>query len=144
MSKTPSHLWIVGGLSLLWNLGGVVDYVMTRYQYEPYLATTGVPIDVMLGWIDSFPLWASAAWALGVWAAFAGSILLLMRKRYAVHAFAASLLGIFIAAAGQHFVVRTPAEMQGVGSVIFSTAIMVIGAALYFYARRMDEKGVLA
>ena len=36
--RTPVHLWIVGGLSLLWNLVGVWDYTATKLRFEFYLS----------------------------------------------------------------------------------------------------------
>jgi hypothetical protein len=36
-ASTPRHLWVVGVLSLLWNLFGAMDYVMTQTQNEAYM-----------------------------------------------------------------------------------------------------------
>ena len=36
--KAPVHLWIVGGLSLLWNAFGAFDYLMTQLQVEAYMS----------------------------------------------------------------------------------------------------------
>src|SRR3546814_17451825 len=36
--KTPWHLWVVGGLSLLWNAIGAFDYTMTKMDNAAYLA----------------------------------------------------------------------------------------------------------
>ena len=47
----------------------------------------------MLAWIDAFPIWAQFGWGLGVWGGLAGSVLLLLRSRWAVWAFGLSLLG---------------------------------------------------
>ena len=64
-----------------------LDYTMTRLRNLDYLSSAGDP-QVLLAWIDGFPLWAQAAWALGVWGSVAGSLLLLLRSRHAVLAFA--------------------------------------------------------
>ncbi len=91
-TKTPVHLWIVGGLSLLWNCFGGYDYVMTQTSNAAYLAKCSTP--EQRAFFDSFPLWMEATWALGVWGALAGSVLLLLRSRHAVTAFAVSLAGL--------------------------------------------------
>jgi hypothetical protein len=39
------------------------------------------------------PAWMTGVWAIGVWGALAGSVLLLLRSKWAVHVFAASLAG---------------------------------------------------
>lgn len=36
--KTPWHLWVVGGLSLLWNLFPAVDFTLTNMQNEFWLS----------------------------------------------------------------------------------------------------------
>ena len=57
----PTHLWIVGGLSLLRNALGAFDYVMTPMQVEAYMSafTAG-----QLRYFYSFPAWVDAAWAV--------------------------------------------------------------------------------
>src|SRR5437016_2648162 len=94
-ARTPAHLWIVGILSLLWSGFGCYDYLMTRMRNLDYLASSmpGVDPHAALAWIDGFPLYAQIGWGLGVWGGLAGSVLLLLRSRYAVWGFALSLLG---------------------------------------------------
>jgi hypothetical protein len=35
--KTPIHLWIIGGVTLLWNAMGAMDYVMAKMQVAAYI-----------------------------------------------------------------------------------------------------------
>ena len=142
-AKTPAHLWIVGIVSLLWNLGGAYDYTMSQMRNEEYLAMAGIPVADMLAWIDAFPLWAKAGWALGVWGALAGSVLLLMRSRHAVMAFAVSLVGIALSSIAQFAIVEMPEALKGQSSTLFSAAIILIAIALFFYARSMAAKNIL-
>ena len=67
----PKHFWIVAILSLIWNAFGAFDYLMTNMRNGAYLAN--FPPE-MITLIDEFPVWVIAAWAVGVWAALAGSI----------------------------------------------------------------------
>ncbi|MEA3079448.1 MAG: hypothetical protein QOF05_856, partial [Sphingomonadales bacterium] len=89
-ARTPVHLWIVGVLSLLWNCFGCYDYLMTNLKNQAYLAQFTAD---QLAYFDSLPAWLTAFWALGVWVGLAGSILLLIRHRYAVWLFALSVIG---------------------------------------------------
>src|SRR5215207_1093491 len=96
-AKAPAHLWIVGALALLWNGFGAYDYLMTRTKGADYVETmmpgTG---DAVVSYINSFPIWVSFGWGLGVWMGVAGAILLLMRNRLAVIAFGLSLAGAIL------------------------------------------------
>jgi len=52
--KAPVHLWIVGILALLWNLIGVVDYVMSRSRNDEYFRAVMPSLDpaVIYAYID--------------------------------------------------------------------------------------------
>jgi len=143
--RTPVHLWIVGVLALLWNAIGAFDYLMTRMRNTDYLASMMPTVDpnAMLAWIDGFPIWASFGWGLGVWGGVAGSILLLMRSRWAVPVFAASLLGAVMGLGYQ--IVAAPPLAGAEGVVNDAMPYVIIGVALaqLLYARAMKAKGVL-
>ena len=87
-ARTPAHLWIVGALSLLWNGFGAYDYLMTRLHNMDYLASMGGNPQQMLDYVEGLPMYAQVGWGLGVWGSLLGSVLLLMRSRYSVLAFA--------------------------------------------------------
>ncbi len=83
-TKAPLHLWIVGVLAVLWNAIGAFDYSATQLRIEAYMSAF---TPEQLEYFYSFPAWAVAAWAFGVWGALLGSIALLLRKAWAVWAF---------------------------------------------------------
>lgn len=139
--KTPWHLWVVGVISLLWNAIGAWDYTQTRLRNMDYLESMGFNEEAM-AYIDSFPLWADIAWALGVWGALAGSVLLLLRNRFATLAFALSFLGA-IASNVYPFMSDPPAIMQSLMAKVFALVIVVIAAALLWYSRKQAKAGVL-
>lgn len=144
--RTPVHLWIVGILATLWNAFGCYDYVMTKTRNMDYLANAmpGVSAEEMLAYMDSFPLYAQIGWALGVWGGLLGSVLLLMRSRWAVHAFAVSLLGIVLSIGWSlAFGPAPPAGTDEGIFAIFPYVIIVSGAALLYYSWRQRDKGVL-
>jgi hypothetical protein len=137
--KAPLHLWIVGILSLLWNCVGAYDYTMTNLRDPGYLAK--FPPEV-LGMLDAMPVWAHAAWAVGVWGALLGSILLLLRSRHAFTAFVLSVAGLAVSTVAQQ-ITGLPDTMKTDGMLAMSVAIWVIAIALVFYSRRMQGEGVL-
>lgn len=89
--KAPILFWIVAVLTLLWNGFGGYDYVMTQSHNAAYLAAF---TPEKRAYFDNFPWYLVTVWALGVWGAVAGSLLLLIRSRHAVAAFAVSLCGL--------------------------------------------------
>jgi len=144
-SRTPAHLWIVGALALLWNGFGSYDYLMTRMRNTEYLAGMMPTVDpqAMLAWVDAFPIWAQAGWALGVWGGLIGAILLLMRNRWAVPLFAASLLGAVVGLGYQIVAAPPLAGMEGAMNDLMPFVIIVVALALFLYARAMKARGVL-
>ena len=139
-SRAPLHFWILAGLSLLWNAFGAFDYVMTNTRNPAWLANFPAK---MRQYFDAMPTWATAAWALGVWGSFAGSVLLLLRSRFAVAAFAVSLLGLAASTLYQWTMPARPDWMMDPGMLAMN---LVIWAAVIFflvYAIQMRKKGVL-
>jgi hypothetical protein len=139
-NKTPLHLWIVGGLSALWNAFGCYDYLMTQTGNEAYLAMF---TPAQRAYFDSFPMAMDAAWAFGVWGALAGSLLLLARSRHAVTAFALSLAGLAIGTVYQYVLSSPPPEMSSGTMVVMNLLIWAVAIALLVYALRMRRRGVL-
>ncbi len=143
--RTPAHQWIVGGLSALWSCFGAYDYTMTRLRNTDYLASMmpGVDPQATLAWIDGFPLWAQFGWGLGVWMGLLGSILLLIRNRYAVHAFALSLIGAVL---GLGYQIAAAPPLPGADDPMMEVmpyVIILVALLLFVYARAMHKKGVL-
>lgn len=139
---TPRHLWVVGGASLLWSVFGAVDYTMTRLRNTDYLSQGGDP-QVILDYIDSFPLWAQAGWGLGVWGALLGSLLLLARHRWAVPAFGVSLAGAIASLGYQLAGPPAPEALSGGANNVVPFVILSVAVALLAYAWKMRARGVL-
>ena len=142
--RTPMHLWIVGGLATLWNAFGGYDYWMTRTGNLEYLSQMGADGNELLAWVDSFPIWAQFGWGLGVWMGVLGSILLLARSRYAVHAFALSLVGMVLSFGYQYTGAAPMPGHADEGAMAFMPLfIALVGVLLFLYARAQAKKGVL-
>jgi hypothetical protein len=143
-TRTPVHLWIVGGLALIWNCLGAYDYLMTRTHNMAYLAKAmpGVDPNVGLAWIEGMPMYAQIGWGLGVWGGLLGAILLLMRSRFAVWAFAASLLGVLLCI-GYQLALAPPLPGQTSTMKLFGYIIIALAAFLLWYSWAADKKGLL-
>ena len=137
-TSTPWHLWAVGGLALLWNGYGGYDYVMTQTNNAAYLAQF---TPEQRAYFDSFPMWMEVVWAVGVWGAVLGSVLLLLRSKWAFHAFLASLIAF--AASVVYGQTSGGAAVMGTTGMVFSAAIFLLGLGFVMYSRMMTRKGVL-
>ena len=144
--RAPVHLWVVGGLGTLWNAFGSYDYLMTRMRDTDYLASMmpGVDPQIMLDWVDSFPIWAQFGWGLGVWMGLLGCIMLLMRHRWSVPLLGLSVVGAILGLGYQ--IVAAPPIPGAEGSTMMAVmpwVIIAIAVGLVLYARAMSNKGLL-
>jgi hypothetical protein len=139
-AQTPRYFWAVGIASLLWNSLGAVDYFMTKTHNQVWLE--GFTAE-QIAWLDNYPIWANVAWALGVWGALAGSVLLLMRKSWSVEAFAISLAGLAAATVYQFGMGDMPESLNTAGGMVFSAFLWAVAIGLFVYARKMRATGVL-
>lgn len=135
-NKTPAHLWLVGLLTLLFNAMGIISYLTTKLGMLAAMGLTPSQIAFM----ESYPAWVSAFWALGVWGAFAGSVLILLRSKWAAAAMVAALVGLAVVTFYHYVMIAVPADMQSPG---LDLAIWALTLFLLVYARRMAAAGVL-
>jgi hypothetical protein len=144
-ARAPAHLWIVGILSLLWNGFGAFDYTMTRMRNTDYLASAmpGVDPNATLAWIDAFPIYAQIGWALGVWLGLLGSVLLLLRSRWAVWSYGLSLVGAVLGLGYQVALAPPLAGAEGAMFTLMPYVIILVALGLFLYARAMEKKGLL-
>lgn len=135
-AATPWHLWVVGVVTLLFNAMGIISYLATKFGMLEQMGLNAEEIAFM----NAYPAWISACWALGVWGAFAGSVLLLARSKWAVTAMGIALVGLVGTTLGNYVILDVPAAMQ---APALDVAIWVVTLYLLVYARAMAAKGVL-
>jgi hypothetical protein len=145
-ARAPWHLWALALVSLIWFAGGANDYLQTKLGNREYLAMaaegSGVSLEIMDAYVASFPLWATIAWALGVWGAVGGSLLLVLRSRFAVHAFIASLAGVAVTTAWT-YASEASAPFVNTFQILFSVLIWLSVIGMAYYSSRMTKAGVL-
>lgn len=138
--RPPGHLWVVGIIGLLWSAIGAFDYVMTETKNAAYLSAF---TPEQLAFFYGFPAWVVAAWAVAVWGGILGSVLLLMRSRFAVWVFLASLIGLLLTTF-HNYVLSNGVEIFGdAGSQALNVLICLVSLGLFLYARRMRKRRVL-
>lgn len=139
--KAPWHLWFVGIVSFLWNALGAMDYFMTQTRNEAYMSSFSPE---QLEFFYGFPAWVDASWAVAVWGAVLGSVLLLFRAALALWAFIVSFLGMMLTTIHNVFLAdRSVLQTMGGFELAFTGLIVAVGLFLIWYARRMKIAGVL-
>jgi hypothetical protein len=131
-TKVPTQFWIVAIIGLLWNSFGAYLYMMARLDPETALAGAD---PAMRAYVANQPIWANIGYGLGIWGSFFGSLAMALRSRFAVPLFAASFVGALVSHLGQ--------ALAGVIPALLAVTIMVIIAALWWYARRSQAQGIL-
>lgn len=135
--RTPWHLWVIAPVTLLFNLLGITSYLTVKLGMMAEAGMTPTQIAFM----QAYPAWATTVWAMGVWGAFAGSLLLLFKSRWAVAAMSVALTGLVGVTIAEMFVLEVPPEMQT--PIGLRGAIWLVTLFLLLYARRMAAAGVL-
>lgn len=145
-TQTPTHLWFVATLALLWSASGAFDYTMIQVanvSYSRMLAMSyEVPLETVISYFRGWPIWVHASWAIGVWGGMLGALLLLGRSRFAFHAFLASITGALVS-----FVYRFLSPLEGASASLGAVLLTVLGfgasVLLIRYAKVMTAAGVL-
>ena len=136
----PWHLWLVGILGGLWSLIGVVSFMLTQMNVEAVMSQFPPQ---QRAYFESFPLWAIAFWALGVFGGVVGCLLLLLKHRLAFHVLVASAIGAIVSNLGGVFLLGGLEVMRDTGGLGFTAVPIVLGVVMAYYAWAMRKKGVL-
>jgi hypothetical protein len=134
----PWHFWVLAVIGLLWAGVGGYDYTMSHLQGEAYLRQAHMS-DAQIAFMNAYPVWMHAVWAIGVWGSVVGAILLLLRMRWAFHAYALSTLG----AVGAMLYSALAPGGPGTSGLVFPAVIVVICLFFTWYSWMMTTRGVL-
>lgn len=138
--KPPKWFWIVSVLALLWNLIGVSQYLMQAYMGIEELEQMSEAQRLLY---ESQPAWVTGAFAMAVWGGALGCILLLLKKKLAVGVLLISLIGI-LAQVSYNLFISTNFEVYGVQAILMPIVILIIGIALFLFARKASANHWLA
>lgn len=136
----PWHLWLIGIIGGLWSSIGVLSFILTQMNVEAVMSRFPPQ---QREYFASFPLWAVAFWAIGVFGGVIGCLLLLLKNRLAFHALLASAIGAIVSNLGGLFLLDGMRVMAGTNALGFAMFPIVFAAFLAYYARAMSMKGVL-
>ncbi|GGG98681.1 hypothetical protein GCM10011416_16120 [Polaribacter pacificus] len=138
--KPTTAFWVIGVIALVWNLIGVMAYIAQAYITDEALAILPEAEQALY---RDIPAWATAAFAIGVFAGALGCIVLLMKKKLATSIFTVSLLGILVQMYYNLFQ-SNAMDVYGPGGMVMPILILVIAIFLVWYSKDLGKRGVLS
>ena len=137
----PWHLWLIAIIGGLWSAIGVLSFMLTQLRVEAVMSQYPPQ---QREYFESFPFWAVAFWAIGVFGGVIGCVLLLLKSRLAFPVLVASVIGAIVSNLGGLFLLGGMAVMGGASALGFAVFIIIFAALLAYYAHAMQKKGVLS
>lgn len=137
--RPTKGFWIIGIFALLWNLLGVVTYLMSVTMSPETLAQM---TEAERSLYTDIPAWVTSAYAIAVFGGTVASVALLLRKSWAAYVFFISLLAILVQM-GHAFFMTPMLEVMGTGSAVLPVFIIVIAVFLLWYSWTVKQLGWL-
>jgi hypothetical protein len=139
---TPAPKWYLPTaiVALLWNLVGCAAYLSDVMLTPEDVAKMTAAQQAMYA---TRPAWSVAATAIAVWFGAAGSLGLIMRKRWASSLLIASLAGVIIQDAWL-FGLSDAAAQAGAAAYAIQGCVLLIAIALVWLGRRATARGWIA
>jgi len=135
-SKAPKWFMIVAAVLLVWNLLGVMAYIMQVMMSPETLAA--LPEEQRQLYEDT-PAWATAAFAVAVNFGALGCVLLLLRKNLAGLFLQLSLAGVLVQMFHSFFMSKS-FEVFGPGGLVMPVMVIVIAIYLVVLAANANTK----
>lgn len=135
----PRSFLGIGIILLLWNLMGVIAFIM---QYSADLSQLAKSDPYTARIFAAMPGWAWAAYAVAVGAGTLGAILLLLRKAAAAPLFLLSIIAVVVQF-GYSFIHTDLLAVKGATAAIFPAVILIIAIFQWRYARSLIAKRIL-
>ena len=136
-NKLPRAFYITSVAALVWNLIGVMQYIMRVTMSSAALAA--LP-ENQQAFIQDSPSWATAAFAIATNAGALGCVLLLLRNAWAYPVLVTSLLGVLV----QNFhgyAIGGGLEVFGATGTALTAVIVVISVYLIWFSMGAKDKG---
>ena len=134
--KAPWHLWLVGGLALLWYLSGAVTIQLAQLGRLPGIDAGEA------AYYAAKPGWKIALTALGTYAPVLAAVLLLMRRQASVALFALTV-GIVVLGTAIELLDGTSRAYANGGAAVATAIIAASTVFTAWYSRAMQRRGVL-
>jgi hypothetical protein len=143
MSETPvasPPRWYlpVAILTLVWTAMGVAAWVGDLRMTEAALAAMPPEQQQLFA---TRPPWVFVAYGVAVFSGLGGAIGLLLRRRWAVTAFAISLAAVTVQFAWVFLVMNAIAAIGAAAAVPLPATVITLQVAMLWFARRAERRG---
>lgn len=135
-SKPSLAFYIIAGVFTTWNLIGFMLYYQHMSTPPEAFASLG---PVKAAFIVNTPVWANAAYAIAVTFGVIASILLLLRKSWALPAYLISFAAILIQDF-ESFVMRDVVAVFGSEAFIVPPLVLIVAIVEIWYARSVANR----
>jgi len=130
--------WIIGIVAILWNLMGCLNFYMQMNAD----ALAKMP-ESHRAIAESRPLWATAGFALSVFAGVLGGVLMLLKKSLAHYAFVASLIGSIVTMF-HALIMGGIATRFGPFELVLGIAMpLILGLFFVWYTKKAQRRGLI-
>ncbi|NJD30629.1 MAG: hypothetical protein FIB04_01930 [Gammaproteobacteria bacterium] len=140
MTATPKWYLPVTILALAWNLIGCFAYLKDVMLTPEDVARMDAATRALY---EARPAWSVAATAIAVWAGAAGSLGLILRRRWAMPLLLASLAGVIVQDVSLFLLGAATAQIPS-AAFILQGLVLLIAIGLVLLARRASASGWLA
>lgn len=138
-STAPSWIKSIAWAALVWNLLGVIAFIMQMLMTPDMISK--LPVEQQAAYSNT-PIWSTIAFATAVFGGVLGCILLLLKKALAQTLFTLSLTGIFIQQF-YNFIVINSIELLGASAVFMPIFVVVIAIILLLLSHKGKQQGWL-
>ncbi len=136
IGKTHWSFWVIVIITLLWNIGGSLNYIM---QMDAEFVLTMPETHQAI--IQGRPWWATGGFAVGVFGGVLGCILLMLKKNVAIYIFVISLVGILVTMVHTVNVGLSVVSFTATEMFIMAFLPAIVAALLVWYAILVKRKG---
>ncbi len=126
----PNWFWIVFGILLVWNLLGVMAFVMQMAITPEQISA--MPVEEQQLYAE-LPVWVTIAFACAVFGGSLGCALGLLKKALAKTVLIISLVGVLVQMSHTFFI-SDAWEIYGPGSAIMPAMVVVIAIFLVWFS----------
>ena len=137
IARPPAWFRVVAIVALLWELFGVATYLM-----HVGILPGGQMTDVERDLTNSMPIWATAAYALAVFAGAVGALGLLLGRSWARPLLILSLVAVVVQF-GWWLLLSGALEALGPSAATMPVVVILVGVALVWLANTGVRRGWL-